>query len=33
MHFKTADKKIAGHIDELILGKNMRLKLPKKNKI
>jgi len=29
MHFKTADKKIAGHIDELILGKNMLLKLPK----
>jgi len=29
MHLKTADKKIAGHIDEIILGRNMLLKLPK----
>ena len=29
MHFKTADKKVAGHIDDIMLGKNMILKLPK----
>lgn len=28
MHFKTADKKIAGHIDGIELGKDMILKLP-----
>ena len=29
MHFKTDDNKIAGHIDELVLGKKILLKLPK----
>jgi acetolactate decarboxylase len=29
MHFKTDDNKIAGHIDDLILGNNVLLKLPK----
>lgn len=28
LHFKTADKSYAGHIDDLILGKDMILKLP-----
>lgn len=28
MHFTTKNKKIAGHLDNLILGKNMILKLP-----
>lgn len=28
MHFTTKNKKIAGHLDDLILGKNMILKLP-----
>ena len=29
MHFKTDDNKIAGHIDDLVLGKTVTLKLPK----
>lgn len=28
MHFKTADDKLAGHVDKLVLGRNMTLKLP-----
>ncbi|TKJ41633.1 decarboxylase [candidate division LCP-89 bacterium B3_LCP] len=31
MHFKTDDNKVAGHIDEIELGRNMFLKLPKTN--
>jgi len=31
MHFKTRDNKIAGHIDEIELGQNMVLKLPRTN--
>lgn len=31
MHFKTKDNKVAGHIDEIELGQNMLLKLPKPN--
>ncbi len=29
MHFKTVDNKVAGHIDQIILGKKMYLKLPR----
>jgi acetolactate decarboxylase len=29
IHLKTADNKIAGHVDDLILGNEMLLKLPK----
>lgn len=29
MHFKDKDEEIAGHVDELRLGSNMELKLPK----
>lgn len=29
MHFKVENQKIAGHIDDLLLGEYMRLKLPK----
>ncbi|RLC47237.1 MAG: decarboxylase [Candidatus Cloacimonadota bacterium] len=32
LHFKTADEKIAGHLDGMKLGQNMVLKLPKPNK-
>ena len=32
LHFKTSDEKIAGHLDGMILGQNMVLKLPKSNK-
>lgn len=28
MHFKTKDKSLAGHIDDLKPGENMMLKLP-----
>jgi acetolactate decarboxylase len=31
MHFKTKDNKVAGHIDEIELGQNMLLKLPRTN--
>ena len=30
MHFKTKDSSIAGHLDDLVLGKGMVLKLPKR---
>jgi acetolactate decarboxylase len=29
IHFMTQDKTISGHSDNMILGKNMILKLPK----
>jgi acetolactate decarboxylase len=29
IHVKTVDQKIAGHLDDLMLGEGMRLKLPK----
>lgn len=29
MHFKTKDGSIAGHLDDLVLGEEMVLKLPK----
>lgn len=29
MHFKDEEEQIAGHVDELLLGTNMELKLPK----
>jgi acetolactate decarboxylase len=32
IHVKTVDKKIAGHLDNLTLGKGMMLKLPEVNK-
>ena len=33
MHFKTADHNLAGHIDKLILGDKMIIKLPKMPKM
>jgi acetolactate decarboxylase len=30
MHFKTMDESLAGHVDELLIGKETILKLPKK---
>ncbi len=30
MHFKTSDHSLAGHIDEIVLGSEMVIKLPKK---
>jgi acetolactate decarboxylase len=31
IHVKTTDNKIAGHVDDLTLGKGMILKLPANN--
>ena len=30
MHFKTDDRSLAGHVDDLQFGNDMKLKLPKK---
>lgn len=30
MHFRTDEAKLAGHVDDMFLGPNMKLKLPKK---